>query len=121
MCNAFNVPRRGVNRCQGGAWGSGARSTLRWTAPPPPELNKERSNIPPIFFVGGSDLGKLAGKHSTRKEKLKRKNRHTLHNLNHTTREMTGWEEGREGREGGREGGRLSWAAVWAVLCCVVL
>ena len=55
---------------------------------------------------------------------LKKKNRHTLPNLNHTRREMTGWEggrEGREGREGGREGGRLSWAAVGALLCCVVL
>ena len=51
---------------------------------------------------------------------LKKKNRHTLPNLNHT-REMTGWEGGREGREGGREGGRLSWAAVGAVLCCAVL
>ena len=71
------------------------------------------------------------GKHSTGKENPKKKNRHTLPNLNHTSREMTGWEGGeeggeggrggREGREGGREGGRLSWAAVGAVLCCVVL
>ena len=55
------------------------------------------------------------------KKNLKKKNRDTLPNLNHTSREMTGWEEGREGREGGREGGRLSWAAVGALLCCVVL
>ena len=52
---------------------------------------------------------------------LKKKIRHTLPNLNRTSREMTGWEGGREGREGAREGGRLSWAAVGAVLCCVVL
>ena len=55
------------------------------------------------------------------KKNLKKKNRYTLPNLNHTSREMTGWEGGREGRKGGREGGRLSWAAVGAVLCCVVL
>ena len=54
--------------------------------------------------------------HLTEKKNLKKKNRHTLPNLNHTSREMTGWEGGREGREGGREGGRLSWAAVGAVL-----
>ena len=55
---------------------------------------------------------------------LKKKNRHTLPNLNHTSREMTGWEGGREGREGGREGGRealLGGRRGCVVLCCAVI